>query len=123
MLKAGVIKPPFPFPECWARIDHLQRSCGVQNWLVPDYKSIENVPADKRSKYVSCPENVAKCESEVCDPFEILGGESDDTSMQGYEDEMLELNPEWAQRFSKAIKRMKQKVHKSRQRANWKNRK
>ena len=32
----------------------------------------------------------------------------------------LEMDPEWAARFSRTIKRMKQKAHKARRRASWK---
>lgn len=142
MSKTAFIKPPFPFPERWAMVDSEQRASGVHTWLVPSYERQHPL---RKACTVAAPGDgdTANGPTEVDYKHEVdvaamppVSAANIDLGYQYYEhyeqyaydkgdgkeeeDEMLELNPEWAQRFSKAIKKMKQKVHKSRQRASWK---
>ena len=92
----NVILPPFPFPESWEEIYFHQQQTGIAKWLVPEYDiSSQNKIVNSAEK-----KNVNECD----DAFEV---------------EELVLNDEWAARLSKTVKRMKQKVHKAKQRAKW----
>lgn len=126
-------------------IDSKQRASGVHTWLVPHYEAQQHPAepnacatgtdmAEDRNHTTNNPtEHSNKHEVDVVAMpsvsapnvnigYRYYGQHEHTEEEEAYEveDEMLELNPEWAQRFSKAIKKMKQKVHKSRQRATWK---
>lgn len=94
------VLPPFPFPEKWLFVDKLQKETSVKKWLVPNFIKNDN--------------EVIKEESTKADSSEI--GLVDDSSTAF---DRIELNEFWAARFSKTIKRMKQKVHKSKRKAAW----
>ena len=109
------ILPPFPFPELWGRVSLAQQISGQKTWLVPEI--LPPVPetdalcggTDNLINYMKSDimnGNVFECEDEE----ELEAG-----------DDVLVLNEEWAMRFSKTIRKMKQKVHKARRRAAWTN--
>ena len=114
------ILPPFPFPERWHEIDQKQRSTGTTLWLVPR--------TDIQNKTDLTPTNTDSTTilSNTVDRilhFNIYNQQYAITNNESYEENELEmeeelvLSSEWAARFSKTIKKMKQKVHKARNKA------
>ena len=113
-----MILPPFPFPERWADVDLLQRTTGECRWLVPNSESNPEVDeiASTNQSIVSPDHQEHSAEDTAIPHLQDWSGEYDDYE----ETEELELDPVWAERFSKTIKKMKQKVHKAKRRAEWK---
>jgi len=121
------ILPPFPFPEKWAEVGMQQRESGTKTWLVPSPAEIEElvrtyfpqdryIVQDNVEQYIETSSVINQGEL----PAELRPSELDWNEDNGEEFETLELDPAWAARFSKTIKRMKQKVHKAKRRADWK---
>ena len=113
-----MILPPFPFPERWADVDLLQHTTGERKWLVPSSESNPEVDeiASTNQPIVSRDHQEYSTENTIVPHLQDWSGEYDDY----VETEELELDPAWAERFSKTIKKMKQKVHKAKRRAEWK---
>ncbi len=114
-----MILPPFPFPERWADVDLLQRTTGEQKWLVPNSdRTAAPETSSKNQTIVTCTSHKQQhnIEHTVIPHLQDWSGEYDDY----VETEELELDSAWAERFSKTIKKMKQKVHKAKRRAEWK---
>jgi hypothetical protein len=102
------IPPPFPFPEQWERISQEQHSTGFVKWLVPGCE----LPLSQAIDAVGVGRH--ENETQLRDSHAL-----DETGADGYMDETITLNDAWAVRFSKTIKRMKQKVHKAKRKATW----
>jgi hypothetical protein len=102
------IPPPFPFPEQWEKISQEQRSTGIVKWLVPgcELSVLQSTPEGNLDS--------AKRHGEALSTLAI-----DEAAEDGYFDETITLNESWAVRFSKTIKKMKQKVHKAKRKATW----
>jgi hypothetical protein len=99
------IPPPFPFPEMWERVNQIQRETLCERWLVPCFAP---PPADfKITDTTGVPGSSLPLRDLVHDDFAVV------------EVDGLELNGAWAARFSKTIKRMKQKAHKAKRKASW----
>lgn len=111
-----MILPPFPFPERWADIELLQRTTGEHRWLVPNTANTTVV-----DEHGNCLLNGAQSgtsdQPHTAEDTVIPRSQDHDDY---FETEELELDPAWAERFSKTIKKMKQKVHKAKRRAEWK---
>lgn len=111
-----MILPPFPFPERWADVDLLQRTIGERKWLVPSSNPEVDEIASTNQPIVSRDHQEHSTENTIVAHLQDWSGDYDDY----VETEELELDPAWAERFSKTIKKMKQKVHKAKRRAEWK---
>lgn len=117
------ILPPFPFPDRWLEVNLQQQVSGDKKWLVPSPSEIEELVRTYAPQYV--PNANAKVQ-QLDIPHQNTGcgelrpDELNCNEEDGEEYETFELNPIWAARFSKTIKRMKQKVHKAKRRADWK---
>lgn len=102
------VLPPFPFPELWQRVSEEQLRTGVKRWLVPATNQSSLGPTyEPRQK-------TGEGQLTKSDPKHPVTDENYE------EDEVVELNEVWAARFSKTIKRMKQKAHKAKRKAAWK---
>ena len=122
-IASNPILPPFPFPEKWVEVSLQQQLSGDLKWLVPGTTEMEDLIR------AYCPHghphghqtvvNGSNLE-QVSKSQELQPNELDWDGDDGEEFESLELDPAWAARFSKTIKKMKQKVHKAKRRADWK---
>ena len=115
-MNSRIILPPFPFPERWVDIDLLQRATGERKWLVPSSEHIDVAECDSSSTHKHDQHN--SIEKTVLPHCEDWNGVDEYDGC--VETEEFELDPAWAARFSKTIKKMKQKVHKAKRKAEWK---
>jgi hypothetical protein len=106
------IPPPFPFPEQWERVSQKQRSAGLVKWLVPgcEIPLVQTI----HERGVDSNGHETRSQDSTTDLLALR-----ETGEDGYIDETITLSDIWAARFSKTIKRMKQKVHKAKRKATW----
>jgi hypothetical protein len=135
------IPPPFPFPDQWKTVNEYQTQTGDVKWLVPNPSSFIYLPYNywpifKSDHTISCYDqnnfNGYSCfpSYNIDEPSTSknsllpvpvpIDSVTEEQGLEGYEEEVLVLNDEWAIRLSKTVKRMKQKIHKSRRKAAWK---
>lgn len=112
-----MILPPFPLPSKWNKVNKIQGYYNEFYWLAPPssnninlFETHNQTLDNNENKYI---QNVDNLIDETKNNFDNCIS-SEDT---------LILNEDWAKRFSKTISKMKKKIHKSRSKMKWKNRK
>jgi hypothetical protein len=92
-LLSKIPPPPYPFPQYWRQVNHLQTCTGQRTWLTPNYDNNQNT----NNIELSTPETFQIYNTQTdCNTVNEISVDNDvDISM-----EILQVNPQWAERIA-----------------------
>ena len=125
-----MIRPPYPFPDQWEEINILQNAKKEWYWSVPrhsyptdltlNYETLQNFPPST----ISCTQrNTISLENNVRGEMRDIKADNS-LAVECFEEEALEFNSMWTERFAATLARMESKrKDKGRQRSGKKRKK